>query len=658
MGALSNSSPTGALCLVVHAALLFLGLPAAWAQILGNSTDGLQIGSPGLFSSACKATFQTAVPCNGSLFLISIGDYIPTNSDLPFLCTTNCLNGLNSLRTAQLSACSASDVFRKDGFLYPARYTTDDLLFTYSLMCLKDQTTQTYCAPSVWAWNSHVSTATSAQLCSYCNLKSLQMQLNSPFGYSNRLHANFQSLTSSCNAPSYPVTSPAPYFVGTASASAPATTATTSAPGTTISAPCQSTYTVAAGDTCQSISLQKQIATFWLMYANKLPGYCTNFPPAGSALCIPPSCKLYTVNPADSCDSITRSQGPTQPQLLSWNPNINANCSNLNQIAGWQICVSSPGNTSAVPSGGQTIAPPYTLPIITNPCLAMHAPSTCFASYPSAEPWTWGTRIQNGTAVQDTPTTGTGQTTRTSVPATPTLPLAPGSRSNCTDYREYLDLGPGYSGSSSSSRSTTTATRYRYTWKPNPNSCGYVAWFYGVDIASFIAWNPSLTYNESTPEACVLSRGLRYCVAVAGYTSPTSTSALASSTSSSSTPHSTSSTRATTSPPPTITTSTRTTTTTSSSAAASVTSPIGSSCVGGRGDGNFAGLCDFCCYFAYCPPGPCTCTSYAAVPHPTPPATGQGGYPLPGLPSSYSGLCSFACDHGYCPDTACQHTPP
>lgn len=68
-----------------------------------------------------------------------MGDYLPTDSDLAFLCTTNCLNGLNSLRTTQLSECSASDVFQMDGFRYPARYTTDELLFTYNLMCLKDQ---------------------------------------------------------------------------------------------------------------------------------------------------------------------------------------------------------------------------------------------------------------------------------------------------------------------------------------------------------------------------------------------------------------------------------------------------------------------------------------------------------------------------------------
>ncbi|KAL4895132.1 glycosyl hydrolase family 71-domain-containing protein [Aspergillus ambiguus] len=76
-------------------------------------------------------------------------------------------------------------------------------------------------------------------------------------------------------------------------------------------------------------------------------------------------------------------------------------------------------------------------------------------------------------------------------------------------------------------------------------------------------------------------------------------------------------------------------------------------CVGGTGPGNYVGLCNFCCHYGYCPPGPCTCTQSGA-PVPTPPTTGQKGVPLDSEDDSYLGLCSFACNHGYCPPTACK----
>ncbi|KAL4956106.1 glycosyl hydrolase family 71-domain-containing protein [Aspergillus filifer] len=108
---------------------------------------------------------------------------------------------------------------------------------------------------------------------------------------------------------------------------------------------------------------------------------------------------------------------------------------------------------------------------------------------------------------------------------------------------------------------------------------------------------------------------------------------------------STTTTTRTTRPPTTTTTTTR-----------PPTQPTGGSgtvCVAGTGPGNYLGLCNFCCNFGYCPPGPCTCTQSGA-PVPTPPSTGVRGLPQFGLDDSYLGLCSFACDHGYCPSTACR----
>lgn len=75
-------------------------------------------------------------------------------------------------------------------------------------------------------------------------------------------------------------------------------------------------------------------------------------------------------------------------------------------------------------------------------------------------------------------------------------------------------------------------------------------------------------------------------------------------------------------------------------------------CVGGTGEGNYAGLCSFACSYGYCPAGPCTCTTSGA-PVPTPPISGVKGVPLKGEDDSYLGLCSYCCNHGYCPASAC-----
>lgn len=142
------------------------------------------------------------------------------------------------------------------------------------------------------------------------------------------------------------------------------------------------------------------------------------------------------------------------------------------------------------------------------------------------------------------------------------------------------------------------------------------------------------------------------------------------------------------------TTSTLSTVTTSQTSSATPT-PTGT-CNAGTGDRNYLGLCDFACYYGtylsgsqvelcagcarprtkktpfswreprtllfttansyisfvklskqysgYCPPGPCTCTSYGQANVP-PPETGTQGYPLDGEDDSYLGLCSFDCNH-------------
>ncbi|KAB5528024.1 putative alpha-1,3-glucanase/mutanase [Coniochaeta sp. 2T2.1] len=130
-------------------------------------------------------------------------------------------------------------------------------------------------------------------------------------------------------------------------------------------------------------------------------------------------------------------------------------------------------------------------------------------------------------------------------------------------------------------------------------------------------------------------------------TQPTTTTGPTSTTKTTSSTSTTKPTTSTTSKPTTSSTTTRSTTTTSAA-------PTGTVCVVGTGPGNYIGLCQFCCQYGYCPPGPCTCTAYGQQ-VPPPPQNSPPGRPLPGEDDSYLGLCNYACSHGYCPPTACQH---
>ncbi|KAH8904153.1 putative alpha-1,3-glucanase/mutanase [Coniochaeta sp. PMI_546] len=163
----------------------------------------------------------------------------------------------------------------------------------------------------------------------------------------------------------------------------------------------------------------------------------------------------------------------------------------------------------------------------------------------------------------------------------------------------------------------------------------------GLHVSTCSA-TPSLATTTIKPTAAPTSGG-------AG---PTTTASSSTTTGSSSTvtSSSTTSSKATTPTSPTRTTTSSSTITTSTTSVP----PTGTVCTAGTGPGNYIGLCNFCCQYGYCPPGPCTCTATGQQ-IPPPPQNSPAGRPLPGEDDSYLGLCSYACSHGYCPPTACQH---
>lgn len=172
---------------------------------------------------------------------------------------------------------------------------------------------------------------TSEQNCSYCMLKTRQLGLSSDFSYNPHASKEFASLTSSCGKTGFEPTIPTSIVTSRSS--------TAAAPSVTPS--CAATYTIKADDTCNSICKAHGVSTDSLTMLNGLPAYCKHFPSAGTKLCMPPKCAIYTVAANDTCQSVANQQPGyvTITQLQSWNPNLNGLCTNMGHQVDMQICV-------------------------------------------------------------------------------------------------------------------------------------------------------------------------------------------------------------------------------------------------------------------------------------------------------------------------------
>jgi hypothetical protein len=174
----------------------------------------------------------------------------------------------------------------------------------------------------------------------------------------------------------------------------------------------------------------------------------------------------------------------------------------------------------------------------------------------------------------------------------------------------------------------------------------------GLHVSTCSA-KPSLPTTPAPPSTTLVPPTGNPTTTSSSTTTPTSTTSPTSKTTTSTTSPTSKTTTSTTSP--TSKTTTSTTSSTSKTTTTTSATPTSSSvCIAGTGPGNYVGLCNFCCNYGYCPPGPCTCTAYGAQ-VPPPPITNTPGYPLPNEDASYLGLCSYACNHGYCPSTACMY---
>ncbi|KAF2495511.1 hypothetical protein BU16DRAFT_618299 [Lophium mytilinum] len=465
--------------------------------------------------------------------------------DLASLCTATCLDSLHdTLLSIRGSCTNSTDIIVIDQVTYPATYLVDRFLYTYSLACKRDSATGEFCDTLFISWLNQQA-LTTAQECSDCVLGVSQIQLNSPFGYSDDLAEDFRSDTASCGATNYSFTSPPPY-----------TQNHTATPTLAIATPTCSSYAVQANDTCDSIAVAHNVSTFSVVSLNGLYLDCSDLA-VGRDICLASACMLHEVQWGETCASILEGLGQkvTGTQLLAWNPNINGLCGNIYDMVGTHICVSSPGGALITLAPNAALAASTVQSLVPRPTNSFNeSNSDCGKWYTiqdgdycdkvsvyfsialkdfyflNPEVNSQCTNLVLGVAycvqaVGDIATypgysnsqffTLTSMSYSTSLfttleyhgypSPTPTsqLPQAPGTRPNCTSYQNYQPL-PTVADQSEVPEILAGTVYSNYS-----NTCNYLARKYQVRFTDLLLWNPSLS-NSSVD--CALQPSYSYCV--------------------------------------------------------------------------------------------------------------------------------------------------
>ena len=379
---------------------LFLA-PAIAFQYLTVDTLPVDDLTPG-----CITALTAELACTGAVETFPFVSYSPT-AILVEECTTACAASLSTYRSSVAAACV--------GETYPDVYGItagglDDIPIEYAAVVLEHHYKRTCMTDDADRWCNNVAllavggdpsegeipnVSKKRQVpdpdpqpdpdpvdpvdpCDDCLIKILQFQAGSFVEGSDDLESTYSSYTSSCTKTNFPITFSPPAFTVT-----PTSTVVSSAAPTATCA--GTTYNIAVGDTCQSVSLSQGVATAWLLFDNDLEAFCADFPTSGS-LCISSVCETYTVEEGDTCKSIASAHASpdvTGVLIGLWNPILGPACRAIALSVGHQICISPPGSgpipppastTTTLPGPTQTAAPvpPDVEPDTTTHCAEYH----------------------------------------------------------------------------------------------------------------------------------------------------------------------------------------------------------------------------------------------------------------------------------------------
>jgi LysM repeat protein len=279
------------------------------------------------------------------------------------------------------------------------------------------------------------------------------------------------------------------------------------------------TYITKDGDSCDSIALAQGVSAATMYYINSNIFDCHKIA-TGTELCLPLTCtKIYKVKQADTCLDIAMNANILQDKLLSFNSQLNWNCTNLHDADpywGSTLCVSTPGGTysgqplnNTEPFEPEPIDPPNGAPVAngttkecshwftndgslscTQICLAYDIPINLFtATNPSLSKSTCDTDLVVGNAYCLKPVNGwdLSDGTETASP-TATATKSATSTNSVTSANTAAHTSTAEKVPSPTQPGIVDGCN-KWHYVDNGDGCYSIAEKYHVELADFYTWN-------------------------------------------------------------------------------------------------------------------------------------------------------------------------
>ncbi|KAH6645531.1 hypothetical protein BKA67DRAFT_527068 [Truncatella angustata] len=308
------------------------------AQQHKRDVTGWSIFSNGSLSTvgldaACESAMYQTIACDGAASILMTESTVnSTRTEL--VCTADCETSIANMASTVAEACVNTPNLATG---LPLFGFVDTIWSNWNQSCFTDPETGDNCNDFLAALPSvaDVSNYSESDLCSYCYTEKLALMQASAYSdtYNDDSQTVYEYVAGVCNLT---VTD----FNATESVFQPNITAT--------STNCVSgnTYTTQAGDTCDSIAIANSVSAATMYYTNPNILNCSSIF-EGTSLCLPATCdNVYSVVDDDTCLNIAVHAGTITSKIITWNSQLNWNCSNLqdpNPYWGSTLCVSSPG---------------------------------------------------------------------------------------------------------------------------------------------------------------------------------------------------------------------------------------------------------------------------------------------------------------------------
>ncbi|RMZ82760.1 hypothetical protein DV738_g1688, partial [Chaetothyriales sp. CBS 135597] len=526
---------------------ILLALFQTYASTVSATVLVYNTSLPSTLTSTCLDALLSDITACDPLVKNLRPDFFYPPASLARICTADCFLGLSAWMSSVQTSCGNQTVVADVGVEAAAAFIPGSLQYSFELACLQQD--GRYCGPvaalaaaiadpgiSLFNYINDVTDAdVMPESCDLCIVERLRLQAGSPYfdGPAVASMSVYESLTSSCSITGRPIsTTTIDYF--------------TASPTPTTSTCDGETYTVQASDDCYIISKSQGVGTAWLLADNNLEASCSNFPVAGTELCITNKCTTVTVGVNETCSAIARAANITESQFHAWNPVINYACTNLDTMNGTEVCVDAPGrkfvpptDTSGLPLITPTTAAPmptdaaegsgdrpcgrwYTVQMgdycnlltvkfgitldeflflntgVNKNCTNLFAEeSYCVQAVGDINTYSGRPGYMSITLDPSATFTGVPFTALPDATASPysrlytPMPLATGTRDDCVHYFDGTDYQLNLTGTAFLS------------------PCGLAMAVYGVDSESFAAWNPGL--GDVLSSSCAFLSGFRYC---------------------------------------------------------------------------------------------------------------------------------------------------